>query len=275
MISFGLSIVFLLLPRASAAQDASLQNLAASTEFDQNLGAELPLDAAFRDETGMKVRLGDFFRTKPVLLTLVYYKCPMLCTMTLNGVVRTLRVLKLEPGTDYEVVTVSFDPKETQSLAAAKKKSYLAALRRPGADGGWHFLTGDLRSIERLTKAAGFHFVYDAKSGQYAHSAGLLVATPDGRLSRYFYGVEYSPKDVRLGLIEASEGKLGSAVDKVLLLCYRYDPSTGHYGFYVIRILRLLAAATALSLAGWAFQAARRVPTQEADAEPGAEEETL
>jgi protein SCO1/2 len=266
-------MLLFLLPRPSPAQGASPQDLAASTGFDQNIGEELPLDAEFRDETGMKVRLGAFFTTKPVLLTLVYYKCPMLCTMTLNGVVRALRVLRLEPGTDYEVVTVSFDPKETQSLAAAKKKSYLAALRRPGADGGWHFLTGELRSIERLTKAAGFQFAYDAKSGQYAHSAGLLVATPDGRLSRYFYGVEYSPKDVRLGLIEASEGKLASAADKVLLLCYRYDPSTGRYGFYVIRLLRLLAAATALWLAGWAIQAARQGPAQGPD--PEAEEEAL
>jgi len=213
--------------------------------IDQRLNQQVPLDLMFRDEAGKPVRLGDYFGSKPVILALVYYKCPMLCTLTLNGLERTMRVMPLDVGNQYSVVTVSFDPHETPALAAAKKQEYLAHYERPGGAAGWHFLTGEESSIRQLTDIVGFHYNYDPKSGQYAHTTGL---TPQGKIARYFYGVEFSPRDLRLSLVEASANKIGSPVDEILLFCFHYDPATGKYGLAIMRVIQLAGAITVLAL---------------------------
>jgi protein SCO1/2 len=219
--------------------------------IDQNLDGQVPLDLAFRDEHGNEVRLGDYFGEKPVLLTLVYYECPMLCTEILNGVLRTLRALSFDVGKEFEVVTVSFDPDETPVLALTKKRMYIERYDRPGSDQGWHFLTGDEESIRRLTEAVGFRYVYVPARDQYAHASGIMILTPTGKISRYFYGVEYPTRDVRLGLVEAAANQIGSAVDQVLLLCFHYDPTTGKYGLVIMNVIRLAGLATVLALAGF------------------------
>lgn len=238
--------------------------------IDQNLGAELPLDLVFRDETGRAVRLGSYFNgRKPVLLTLVYFNCPMLCTLALNDTLRSLRPLPLSIGEDFDVLTVSFDPREGPGLAAAKKRHYVEAYGRAGAERGWHFLTGDAAAIRRLTARVGFRYRYDAQRDQYIHPSGILILTPDGRISRYFFGVGYVPKDVRLALIEASDRRVGSVADSILLFCYQYDPATGKYGVAVMNALR---AGGALTLAGIAammirmFRGERRRRRPEAEA---------
>jgi protein SCO1/2 len=219
--------------------------------FDQRLGEQIPLDLHFRDETGKDVRLGDYFGKRPVVLNLVYYKCPMLCTLSLNGLAGALKVLSFVPGQEFEVVTVSFDPREGPTLAAAKKKAYMSRYERPGAAVGWHFLTGQQGAIDRLTHAVGFRYVWDEQTKQFAHPTGILVATPEGRISRYLFGVEYSPKDLRFALIESSQGKVGSVVDEVLLYCYQYDPMTGRYSARILNVVRLGGIATMLALGGF------------------------
>lgn len=226
--------------------------------FDQNLGAPLPLDLTFRDDAGRTARLGDIFEGKPVLLAFVYYKCPTLCTETLNGLLRAARALPFDAGRQYDVVAVSFDPRETPALAAAKKSAYVERYGRPGAARGWKFLTGDAGSIRRLAAAAGFRYAYDAELDQYAHATGLIAVTPAGRISAYLYGVEYAAGDVRLALVDAAAGKIGSPVDRLLLYCYRYDPVAGKYGLLVMRALRAAAAATAALLALSIWLAAKR-----------------
>jgi protein SCO1 len=226
--------------------------------WDQKLGDRLPLDATFRDETGKEVRLGDYFGTKPVVLSLVYYQCPMLCTLSLNGLAGALEVLSFVPGQEFEVVTVSFDPKEGPVLAAAKKKAYMARYKRSEAERGWHFLTGSKESVDALTKAVGFRYVWDADTKQFAHPAGMLVATPEGRVSHYLFGVEYSPKDLRLALVDAAGGKIGNTVDQVLLFCYQYDPKTGRYSASILSVLRLLAVATVLAIGGFILTTSMR-----------------
>jgi protein SCO1/2 len=216
--------------------------------IDQHLDGELPLDAVLHDETGHEVRLGDFFRDKPVVLALVYYRCPQLCTQVLNGFLKSSQAVPLEIGRDYQVVTVSFDPNEGPELAAEKKRQYVRAYRRDGAEQGWHFLTGDAPAIERLTSAVGFRYRYDSASRQFAHASGIVIVTPDGRLSRYFYGIDYSPHDLRLGLVESSAGRIGSPVERVLLLCYHYDPLTGKYGLAIAGVLRAAGGLTVLAV---------------------------
>jgi protein SCO1/2 len=212
--------------------------------FDQNLNAQLPMDLPFRDEAGRTVRFGELFQGKPVILVFVYYECPMLCTETLNGLVRAMRALSFDAGKQYNVVTVSFDPRETSALAAAKKKTYMERYGRPGDARGWFFLTGEASAIRRLTGASGFRYAFDADISQYAHATGLVVLTPHGRISRYLYGVEYAAGDLRLALVEAAEGTIGSPVDQFLLYCYHYDPLTGKYGLLVTRVLRMAGALT-------------------------------
>jgi protein SCO1/2 len=219
--------------------------------WDQKLGGTLPLGLAFRDESGKLVRLGDYFGTKPVVLSLVYYQCPMLCTLSLNGLAGALEVLSFVPGQEFEVVTVSFDPAEGPVLAAAKKKTYLARYKRSEAQKGWHFLTGSKESIDALTRATGFRYVWDAPTKQFAHPAGVLVATPEGRISHYLFGVEYSPKDLRLALVDAAGGRIGTAVDQVLLFCYQYDAKAGRYSASILNLLRLFAVATVVALGGF------------------------
>ena len=223
--------------------------------IDQRLGERVPMNLAFRDETGAEVRLDEILDKRPAILSLVYYECPMLCTQVLNGLLRSLRVLSLDVGGEFEVITVSIDPGETPALAAAKKKEYVGRYGRDGAAGGWHFLTGTRERIEELAEAVGFRYEYDAETDLYVHASGIMVLTPAGELARYFYGVEYAPKDLRLGLIEAAEERIGNAVDQVLLLCYQYDPTTGKYGLVILNSLRVAGAATVAVLAalviGW------------------------
>jgi protein SCO1 len=226
--------------------------------FEQRLNGQLPLDLPFRDDTGRTVRLGDYFGRKPVVLTFVYYECPMLCTEVLNGLESALRVMNETVGREFDVITVSFDPKETPVLAAGKKKAYLERYQRPEAAQGWHFLTGDQASIDALTEAAGFHFAWDEASHQFAHTSGIVIATPQGRLARYFFGVEYSPRDVKFALIESSNEKIGTLADRLLLYCYHYDPTTGNYGFVAMRAVRIGGAVTILALVGFVFVSLRR-----------------
>lgn len=232
--------------------------------IDQRLDETIPLDLPFRDERGDTVPIGNYFGEKPVILAFVYYECPMLCTLVLNGLVRALRALPFDVGDEFEVVTISFDPSETPALAAAKKAAYIETYGRKGAAKGWHFLTGEADAIERLTKAAGFRYRYDPKTKQFAHAAGIIVLTPAGRISKYFYGVEYSPRDLRLSLVEAASDRIGSAVDRVLLWCFHYDPEEGRYSLTILRSLRLFGSATVLLLtiliAGMVFHDRKKKP---------------
>ena len=229
--------------------------------IDQKLNAQLPLDLVFRNEEGQSVRLGDYFGKKPVLLSLVYYQCPMLCNQVLNGMVTSFRVMAFQPGQEFEVVTVSFDPRETAALATAKKNTYVNYLpeaRRSNAINGWHFLTGDEANIKRLTDAVGFRYHFDEATNQFVHASAIYLTTPQGKLARYFYGIEYAPRDLRLGLIEASENKIGSPVDQLLLYCYHYDPATGKYGAAVMNLMRLGGIVTLIGLLALLFSLRRR-----------------
>ncbi len=215
--------------------------------IDQKLDEQVPLNTMLKDEAGRDVPLSTYFsKGKPVLLVPVYYRCPMLCTQILTGVESTLKAVTFDPGKDFEVVAVSIDPKDTPELAAAKKQTYLHRYARPNTANGWHFLTGSEANVRPLMDAIGYHYKYDPKTDQYAHASGIMVLTPDGRVSRYFYGVEYAPRDVRLGLVEASQNKIGSPVDAVLLFCFHYDPATGKYGAIAMNLLRASAALFAL-----------------------------
>jgi protein SCO1/2 len=226
--------------------------------FEQRLNEQLPLDLEFRDESGRIVKLGEYFGRKPVVLTFVYYECPMLCTQVLNGLESALRVLNETVGKEFDVVTVSFDPKETSVLAAGKKKAYLERYKRPEAEQGWHFLTGEQASIDALTKAAGFNYAWDDASHQFAHASGIVVTTPAGKVSRYFFGIDFSPRDVKFALIESSNEKIGSLADRLLLYCYHYDPAKGNYGFVAMRAVRIGGAVTILALVGFVFVSLRR-----------------
>ena len=226
--------------------------------IDQNLNAQVPLDLTFKDETGQTVRLGQYFRDKPVVLALVYYECPGLCDLILNGLSHAMQQISLNVGTDYQVVTVSFNPKETWQLADAKKLNYLEKYNRPGAKEGWHFLTGQQAQIKILADTVGFHYKYDEQSQQYVHASAIYVLTPDGKISKYFYGIDYNPRDFRLGLVEASADKIGTVADQVLLFCCQYDPTTGKYGLAISRVIQVLGTATVLLLGGFVFIMLRR-----------------
>lgn len=226
--------------------------------FDQHLNAQLPLDLPFKDESGATVRLGDYFGAKPVVLAFVYYECPMLCTQELNGLASALDVLDMSIGKEFDVVTVSFDPRETPVVAAGKKQAYLERYKRPEAARGWHFLTGDEASIKQLTDTAGFKYAWDPATQQFAHASGVMVATPDGRLSRYFFGIDYAPRDLQFALIESSNGQIGGLTEKVILYCYHYDPTTGTYGFVAMRAIRVGGALTLVALVGFVVVSLRR-----------------
>ena len=238
----------------STALPAALRSIG----FDQNIDQPLPLDTTFRNEAGVTVRLGDYFGRRPVVMVFAYYDCPMLCTQVINGLSSALGVMNLNPGKDFEIVTVSFNPRDTPASATAKKAVYLERYTRPGAAEGWHFLTGDQPQIDRLTKAAGFRYAWDADTKQFAHPSGVIVATPDGRLSKYLFGIEYGPRDLRLGIVEASAGKVGTPVDALLLYCYHYDPMTGRYGLVIMRAIRMAGAATVLALGAFIIFMVRR-----------------
>jgi len=231
-----------------ASGQTNAKQLVENVGLDQHLDQQIPLEVTLRDEQGREVRLGDYVRDKPVILTFVYFRCPMLCTQVLNGVLKSANAMKLQLGDDYQIVSLSIDPRETPQMATEKKEKYVAKYRRTGAEAGWHFLTGDAAAIEQLAQAAGFRYVYDEQSDQYAHASGILVLTPQGRISRYFYGIDYNPTDLRLGLVESSQGRIGTPVDQLLLLCYHYDPATGKYGLVISRVIRLAGTVTALAL---------------------------
>jgi protein SCO1/2 len=216
--------------------------------IDQKLGDRLPLDAVFRDETGAAAELGSFFGERPVVLSLVYYECPMLCSMSLNGLLRGLRAMSFNIGKEFDVVTISFDPKDAPDVAAGKKASYVGQYAREGAENGWHFLTGDSESIRRVTEAVGFRYVWDEPSRQWAHAAGIMILTPQGQISQYLFGIEYSSRDLRLALVRAAEQRIGSLLDRVMLYCYHYDPTTGEYGLVIMNVIRLISVGTVLAL---------------------------
>jgi protein SCO1/2 len=227
--------------------------------FRQQLNQQLPMDAAFRDEAGANVRLGDYFKTgRPVVLAFVYYQCPMLCIQVMNGISSALTALTFEPGRDFDVVLVSFDPRDTPAAAAKKKQEHLAYWSAEKTAASWHFLTGDEANIHRATQAAGFSYKWDPTTEQFAHVSGVLVVTPDGRLSRYFYGIEYSPKELRLALVESGEGKVGSKIDELLLYCFHYDPESGRYGVVVMNLIRLAGVITVALMAGFILLMRRR-----------------
>lgn len=232
--------------------------------FDQKLNAQLPLDLRFRDEEGRTLALQELFKDKPVIIAPVYYECPMLCDLTMSGVVKALRTLKLSAGTDFEMVMVSFNPKETPVLAADKKKAYLKRYNRPGSENGWHFLTGDEPQIKALTEAMGFRYVYDSTTKQYAHAAGIVIATPQGKLSRYIFGMDPSARDVRLGIVESAQGKVGDPVAQLLLMCFHYDPTGGKYTLNVLTAVRIAGALTLAVMGGFLIVNLRRERRQRA-----------
>ena len=228
-------------------------------DLEQRLNTQAPLDTVFAAEDGRRAPLGSYLRGRPLVLAFVYYECPMLCNMQLNGLLKALRAMPLSVGDQFDVLVVSFDPRETPAQATAKKRTYIEQYKRPGAGEGWRFLTGAEGDIARLTAAAGFRYAFDERTGQWAHASGVMVLTPEGRFSRYFYGIDIPPRDLRLGLVEASRGKIGSPVDKVLLYCFHYDPSTGRYSVMVINIIRGAGAATIVGLCVfWAIMLRQR-----------------
>jgi protein SCO1 len=219
-----------------------------AVDLEQKLGTRVPLDVTFRDEMGKPVALNQYFGRRPVILSFVYYSCEDLCPLVLDGLVRSLRPLSFNIGDQFDVLTVSFDARDTPALAAAKKRDFVKQYSRPGAEKGWHFLTGDETAIKRLTEAAGFRFNYENEKDRFGHATGILLLTPGGTIARYFFGIEFSPRDLRLGLIEASADKIASPIDQLLLFCYRYDPATGKYGLLITNIIRLAGAATVIAL---------------------------
>ncbi|MDD5543168.1 MAG: SCO family protein [Acidobacteriia bacterium] len=247
--AFVLIVIGILsVPKIFLAQTNRLPAQLQGIGIDQRLNEAVPLDLKFRDESGKEVQLGDYFGNKPVLLSLVYYDCPMLCTEVLNGMLHTMRNLTFTIGKEFEVVTVSFDPKDTPAMAEARKKMYAGLYGRPGAEAGWHFLTGSQDSINRLTQSVGFRYAYDPQTGQFNHATAIMVLTPQGRISKYFYGITYLPRDVRLGLVDASNHRIGTPVDAILLFCCQYDPLTGKYGLVISRVIDLACGATVLGL---------------------------
>jgi protein SCO1/2 len=245
-------------PQAPGVPSSSMPAPLREIGFDQRLDNPLPLDTEFRDEQGRTVRLGEFFGVRPVVLAFVYYECPMLCTQVLNSITSSLGVMNLESGKDFDLVMVSFDPRETPAQASDKKAEYVARFKKSGAETGWHFLTGDQASITRLTKAAGFRYVWDEPTKQFAHPTGVIVVTPDGRPARYLFGIEYGPRDLRFAIVEASEGRIGSLVDELLLFCYHYNPETGRYGLVIMRTVRIAGVATVLLIGTFVTVMVRR-----------------
>jgi len=253
MTSFLLTTIAL-----SAELKTPQQRIAGRAGLEQKLNAQVPLDAVFRDEHGKPVQLGSFFGQKPVILALAYYECPNLCTLVLNGVLTAAQDLKFDAGKDYQIVVVSFDPHERPALAAAKKQIYTQRYGRPLYSDGWHFLTGNKSSISRLTDSVGYHFAWDASTSQFAHPSAIMILTPQGKVSRYFPGIEYSPRNVRLALTAASDNQVGSLADRVFLLCFHYNPATGKYGLLIWRVIQIAGCGSALLLALFIILNARR-----------------
>jgi protein SCO1/2 len=256
-VALAVSTLSLLVLATSAPANIPASSLA-EVGIDQHLNEQLPLDLRFRDETGQTVQLAQYFGSTPVILVLAYYECPMLCPLVFDGLVKALRVLSLNVGEQFTVIAVSIDPDETPPLATAKKQAIVQRYARPGTADGWHFLTGDASAIARLTQTVGFRYAYDAPQDQYAHASGVMVLTPQGKLARYFYGIEYAPRDLRLGLVEAAANTIGSVVDQLLLLCYHYDPATGKYSVLTLNVIRVGGVVTVLALGTFIGVAIRR-----------------
>ena len=270
-VAVGFALLMLLIAAPAPAQPSRPKSVpppgkAASEQIpilrevgiDQKLGDQLPLDLMFVDESGKDVKFGDLFRNRPVVLALVYYECPMLCTQVLSGLDGSLTALTFSAGKEFDLVVVSFDPGETPAVAADRRKNFINRYRRTGSEGGIRFLTGRQESIAKLTDAVGFRYAYDEAIDQYAHPAAITLLTGDGRVSRYLYGVEFAPKDLRLGLVEASEGRVGTAVDSLLLFCYHYDPESGKYGMAIMNLIRLAGVLTVVCLGTFIVVSLRR-----------------
>jgi len=241
-----LFLTFMLIAATAVHAQTLSNDQIARVDFEQRLGANVPVNAIFRDESGAPVRLGQFFGERPVVLALAYYECPNLCTVVLNGMLESLRNVRQDAGRDFDVVVVSINPNESAKLAADKKHTYTMRYGRPGTAKGWHFLTGDGASIQQLADAVGYHYVYEPKSKQYAHPSGIVVVTPEGKVSRYFLGIEFPPKDVRQALADASQSRIGSLANRLLLLCFHYDPHSGRYTLLVTRLMQIGGIGTAL-----------------------------
>lgn len=244
-----------------AGTSSGLPSALKSVGIEQKLNEQLPLEAEFKDESGKSVKLGEYFgKNRPVVLALVYYECPMLCSEVLNGLTGSLKGNSFDAGKEFDVVAISFDARENDKpeLAKNKKASYLARYGRAGAENGWHFLTGTQSEIDRVTKAVGFNYEFDEATNQFAHAGGVMIITPEGKISRYLYGIDYAPKDLKFALMDSAEGKIGNPVEQLYLYCFHYNPATGRYGLQILSVLRLLAVATVLGLGGMLFVFWRR-----------------
>ena len=257
-VGFLRAIILTLFLSVQVNAQSYTENLQQRIGIDQKLGDQLPLDLPFVDSDGNPVHLRDYFGDKPIILSLVYFDCPMLCTQVINSLLRAMNVLSFGAGTEFDVLTISIDPGETPELANAKKIEYLKNYRGREGSTGWHFLTGDQQQIDQLAAAVGFRYEYDEPTDQYIHASGIMVLTPEGKLARYFYGIDYPPRDLRWGLVEAADGAIGNPVDQLLLLCYSYDPMTGKYGLYIRNSLRIGGVATILALASFIVVMLRR-----------------
>jgi len=235
-------------PKTSLVTENESTSILKAVKFDQHLGVQLSLDTEFRDESGKTVKLREYFGKRPIVFALVYHECPMLCNVVLNNMVSSLRSLEFMPGQEYDVLTISIAPNETSALASAKKRGYVTKFQKIETLPHWHFLTGDEPNIRKIADEVGFHYAWDAKSGEYAHASGIMILTPDGKISRYFYGVEYPTRDLRFGIMEASEEKIGSPIAQVLLMCFHYDPTTGKYSLAVMRILQAAGLVTVIGI---------------------------
>lgn len=248
-------------PGAGALPAAANPDAVADLGFDQRLGAQVPIDLTFRDEAGRRVTLRDCTGDKPTILVLAYYRCPQLCTLVLNGLLDGMRGMSYAPGEEFNVVTVSFDPRETPAIAAAKREAYVGAYGRPGAASAWHFLTGDAPEIETLATAVGFRYSFDAKNDRFNHASGIVVLTPGGKVSRYLFGLRFAPRDLKLALIDASAGTIGSPSDQFLLFCFQYDHANGRYAFAVLNLMRAAGVLTVIALGVWMARLIRRPST--------------
>jgi protein SCO1/2 len=241
---------------SEAEANTGLPSALKTVGIDQKLGNQLPLETVLKDEDGHDVKLGEYFKSgRPVVLVFAYYECPMLCTQVLNGITGSLKGINLDAGKDFDVVAISFDPRdnETPGLAKNKKANYVERYNRPGTENGWHFLTGSQDSIKAVTDAAGFKYEWDDKTQQFAHAAGVMVVTPEGKMSRYFYGIDYAPKDIKFGIMDSAQAKIGTPAEQLLLYCYHYDPASGKYGLAILRVMRLAGVATLLGMGAMAF----------------------
>ena len=243
-------------PESSNGLPPALQKVG----IEQKLNEQVPFDAVFKDENGNEVKLGDYFGKRPVILALVYYECPMLCNEVLNGLTGSLKSLSFDTGKDFDVIAISFDARENDKpdLAKNKKESYMKRYGRPGTENGWHFLTGTQGEIDKVTKTVGFNYYWDEKSNQFAHAGGIMIVTPEGKLSRYLYGIDYAPKDIKFAVMDSAQNKIGSTAEQLMLYCYHYDPATGKYGLSILKVIRLGGIVTLIGLGAMFFVFWRR-----------------